>query len=133
MTVRLLGVVLLLASTPAMAEPSMGDQIGDWVTKVGGDMNHHIGVLSHDTLQLRLDGRKNSGYLGVHVTTHYVSLHMDENIRFGDSAAHLNTRLEVDVGGHSVCVQLPDVDVAETDYHGERGATVTVPLLQRTW
>ena len=132
-----MGIVLAVAS-PAMAdehagERSMGDQIGDWITQVGGDLDHHLGVLSHDTLQLRFDGRKNSGYLGVHVSTHYVSLHMDEDIRFAEGAAHVRTRLEVDVGSHSVCVELPDVDVTETDYHGERGTMVSVPLLRRTW
>ena len=136
-TVRILWVGILLAAAPAYAdnagEPSMSDQIGDWVTRVGGDMNHHLGVLSHDTLQLRLDGRKNSGYVGVHVKSHYVSLHMDEDIHFSDGQAHIHSRLEVDVGDHSVCVQLPDFDVGETDFNGERGTMVTVPLLRRTW
>ena len=114
-------------------ETSMSDQLEDWATSVGVDVDRHLATLSHDVLDLRIDGHGHGGHLGLHASSRYLSFALAEDVRVADGVARMRTHLQLELGAHALDVQLPDVEMKQDEYHGERIVELHVPLLERHW
>lgn len=114
-------------------DTSMADELEDWATSVGVDVDRHLSTLSHEVLELRIDGRGHGGHLGVHATTRYLAFALEEDVHYADGCARMRTHLQLELGEHALDVQLPDVEMKQDDYHGERIVELHVPLLVKHW
>jgi hypothetical protein len=123
----------LWPAMPHHEQTSMSDQLADWMTSVGVKIDHHLGALSHDVLDLRIDGRGQRTHVGLHAGTRYLSFALTEDVHVADGIARMRTRLQLEVGAHALDVQLPDVEMQQDEYRGERIVELNVPLLERHW
>lgn len=114
-------------------DPSMGQQIADWMTHLGGDMNSHMALLSHDVMGLTIDGRGQRAHLRFHVNNGYVGFDMDNNIHVGDGMAKVRVNLRLRLGGRTMNVNMPEMEIVPSDYHGERYVELRMPLWVAHW
>ena len=125
----------LWPALPFHDQPSMSDQLADWMTTVGVHVDQHLTALSHDALEFRIDGRRQHYYLGVHAHSGSgrVSFAMNEDVHFVDAVACIRTHLQLEIGTHAVDLQLPDMELQPDELNGQRIVELRVPLLQRHW
>lgn len=124
----------LWPALPAHDAPSMSDQLADWMTTVGIHVDEHLGALSHDALEFRIDGRRQHYYLGVHAHSGSgrLSFAMNEDVHFVDTVACIRTHLQLEIGSRAFDVELP-MELQPDEYDGQRIVELRVPLLQRHW
>jgi len=150
-TVRSLAVFAVLVTTGrlAAAEPavllgdrwpsvpeghglSLEDQITDRLTQLGNELGRHLDLLSHDMFQLTVDGRHRHAHLRVGGGNPGVlAFQVDSEIQFDDINAHVHARIDLGLHGHSVSLELPTFEMSPTEYHGDYGVELKLPLFVR--
>ncbi len=150
-TVRSLAVFAVLVATGrlAAAEPavllgdrwpsvpeghglSLEDQVTDRLTQLGNELGRHLDLLSHDMFQLTVDGRHRHAHLrvgGGNVGT--LAFRVDSEIQIDDINAHVHARIDLGLHGHAVSLELPDFEMSPTEYHGDYGIELKLPLFVR--
>nr|HEX4314659.1 hypothetical protein [Kofleriaceae bacterium] len=93
-------------------EQSFSDQLADWAKPFGFDLPSQ------------------RAQFAVHAGTHFA---MDESVHVADGIARMHTRLYLELGSHALTVPLPDVEMQQDDFRGERIVELRVPLLERRW
>jgi hypothetical protein len=111
---------------------SLEDQITDRLTQLGNTLGRHLDLLSHDMFQLSVDGRRRharvrlgGGNVGL------VALRFDGDIQFEDINAHVHARIDLAFHGHSLHLELPDFEMSPTEYRGDYGVELRLPLFVR--
>jgi len=137
---RFLAPVLVAAAGGAAAEPltlvdpgpgrSFSDQVADRLTLLGDAIDQHLGALTLDALEFRLDGRARRATVRLRGDTRYLSLHVDGDVHFADGAAQIDARVDLAVAGRHLHLQLPELQVVPRSYLGERYVELRVPLLR---
>lgn len=152
-TVRSLTVlaVLVAANSTAAADPaelltqrwpsvpeghglSLEDQITERLTQLGNALGRHLDLLSHDTFQLSVDGRRRHAHVRVGAgDVGLLAVQLDGDIQFDDINAHVRARIDLGFHGHSVRLELPDFEMSPAAYRGDYGVELRLPLFVRTF
>jgi hypothetical protein len=127
--------VLLASRWPSVPEGhalSLEDQITDRLTQLGNTLGHHLDLLSHDMVQLTVDGRRRRAHVRLGGgTSELVAFRIDGDIQFDDINAHVCARIDLAFHGHAFALELPDFDVSPAEVRGDRGVEVRLPLFVR--
>ncbi len=108
---------------------TLEDQIVDQLTLLGNTFGHHLDLLSHDMVQLRVDARRRRAYLLIGGgDSEGLSLRLHGDIQFDDLNAHVCARLDVALRGHAFQLELPAFDMSPVSYRGDHGVELRVPL-----
>lgn len=111
---------------------SLEDQITDRLTQLGNALGRHLDLLSHDMFQLSLDGRKRHAHVRVGGgSLGLVAVQLDGDIQFDDIDAHIHARIDLGFHGHSLRLELPDFVMSPTEYRGDYGVELRLPLFVR--
>ncbi len=112
----------------------LSQQITDQLTLLGNTLGYHLDLLSRETLSLRFDGRRRRAYVRVGAGEgQYLKLHLASDVQFIGGLARINTRVDLSIAGRVLRLELPEVEMTPTEYHGERGLVVRVPLFRRSF
>ena len=123
-----------LPQLPSQEEPAFGKRVlAKVVDATNGFFEHHVDRLSHDMVVVRVDGEHQKAKLAVGAGLAGYRLLVASDVTVVDGTARVTPRLALAVAGKSLDLRLPTVDVAATEYHGERGVEVRLPVLRRTF
>jgi hypothetical protein len=119
----------LWPSVPTARQMTMGQQLTDSLTELGNTLGYHLDTLSNDMVALKFDGRQRRARVkfGM-IDSEYATFKFDSVVHFRDGMAMIQARLDLGIGGHVVHLDLPDMEMLPTEYHGERGVQLRVPL-----
>lgn len=127
--------VLLASRWPGVPDShalSLEDQITDRLTQLGNALGHHLDLLSHDTLQLRVDARRRRAHLRIGAgDREHLALRLDGDIEFEDLNAHVCARFDLALRGHAVSLELPAFEMSPVSYRGDHGIELRVPLIMQ--
>lgn len=119
-------------SVPESHLLTLEDQIVDHLSELGNALGGDLDRLSHDLIDLRVDGRHQRARLRVGGgDLHYLTFSIDTAWHFADGKAHIQGHLDVGVKDHLLRVVLPEMDLVQDSYRGERLVQVNVPLIYR--
>ena len=135
------GIILLgvlgLAAAPVAAEPpprSMAERFADKLTEVGDAVDGHLGLLTGDRLDLRIDGRARRAHLRLRGgQRRYLAFRLDGEVHLEHGAAVIDARLELGIAGRPLTLELPDLELVPRSFAGERYLEVRLPLLGGRW
>lgn len=116
-------------SVPTARQLTMGEQLTDAMTQLGNTLGYHLDQLSNDMLALQFDGRSRRARVkfGM-IDSDLATFRFDSVVHFSDGMARVTAQLDVGVAGHVMHLELPDIEMLPTEYHGERGVELRVPL-----
>jgi hypothetical protein len=110
----------------------LSQQITDRLTLLGNTLGYHLDVLSKETLSLRFDGRRRRAYVRLGAgEAQYLTFRLASDVHFTEGLARITTRLDLSVAGRALHLDLPEVEMTPTEYRGERGVVVRLPLFRR--
>ena len=122
-----------LPDAPAPEEGEFGKRVLAKVTDAtNGFFEHHVDRLSHEMVVIRIDPEQQQAKVAVHAGIYGFGVRVASNTVV-DGTARVSPRLALAVAGKSLDLKLPTVDVAATEYHGERGVELRLPLVRRTF
>jgi hypothetical protein len=117
---------------PAARQSDMSQQIVDQLTELGNQLGYHLDLLSLDLIALRVDGRRRRVHLGVAAGERgFLSFQLGGDFHFVDGLARVTTRIDLAIAGHTLELELPEVELAPASYRGERGVEVRLPIVNR--
>lgn len=112
----------------------LSEQIADQLTLLGNTLGYHLDLLSRETLTLRFDGRRRRAHVRVGGgEAGYLRFHLASDVQFIGGLARINTRVDLAIAGRALRLELPEVEMTPTEYHGDRGVVVRLPLFRRTF
>ncbi len=119
-------------AVPTTRQLTVAQQLTDAMTALGNQLGDHLDLLSNDRLALRFDGRSRKARvkLGM-IDSDYATFKFDSIVHFADGRANITARLDLGIGSHVVRVELPDIEMLPTEYRGERGVELRVPIYRR--
>lgn len=124
--------VLLASRWPSIPDGhalTLEDQIIERLTLIGNALGHHLDLLSHDMVQLRVDARGRRAHLRIGGgDSEGLAVRLDGDIRFDDLNAHVCARLDLALRGHALRLELPAFDMSPVSYRGDHGVELRVPL-----
>jgi hypothetical protein len=126
----------LWPEAPNSTRLTLSQQITDQLTELGNVVGSHVTVLSNETIALNFDGRRRRARIRLGLTddgNRYLTFKLASDVHFTQGMARFSTQIEVGVAGRVLHLELPDVEMAPSEYHGERGVMVRVPLFKRTF
>lgn len=143
-------VAVALASTPALADGdlydrlwprvpqghqlTLSDQITDQLTELGNLMGEHMNALTNDALAMTFDGRRRRAFFRVGGgDARFLSFNFASNVQFSDGRAQINARIDLTIAGNKLQLELPEMEMVPTSYHGERGVEVRLPIYRRSF
>jgi hypothetical protein len=119
---------------PDGAHLTLSQQITDRLTVLGNTLGYHLDVLSKETLSLRFDGRRRRAFVRLGTgEAQYLTFRLASDVHFTEGLARITTRVDLSVAGHALRLELPELEMTPTEYHGERGVVVRLPLLRRSF
>ena len=123
----------LWPEAPHAGRLSLSQQITDQLTELGNTLGTHLGALSAGELGLRFDGRRRRARVrvGSSDTERYLVFRLASDIQFAQGIARVRARLDLGIGEHLVQLELPDFEMAPTEFRGERGVEIRLPLFKR--
>lgn len=119
----------LWPSVPSAQKTTFSQQIQDELTELGNQLGYHLDQLSADTLEMKFDARKRKARVKFGLfDSEYATFTVDTLIRFQDGLAKIDARLCVGVANRVMHINLPEIEMLPTEYHGERGVQLRLPL-----
>src|SRR5690242_11084431 len=113
---------------------TLSQQITDQLTLLGNTLGYHLDVLSKETLSLRFDGRRRRAYVRLGAgDAQYLTFRLASDVHFTQGLARVTTRVDLGIAGRALHIELPDVEMTPTEFHGERGVVVRLPLFRRSF
>jgi hypothetical protein len=124
----------LWPQAPASGGLTMSQQLTDYFTELGNTLGQHVDLLSADMIGMRFDGRRRKAYVRVGMgDEQYLTLRIASDVQFSQGAARINTRVDLTVAGRGLHLELPEVEMVPTEFHGDRGVAVRLPIFKRTF
>lgn len=120
--------------TPTMKRASMSLQITDELTELGNTLGHHVNALTNETITLGFDGRKRRANFRVGLAEgpdRFLTFKVVGDVHFTQGKARATIKLDVGVGDRVLHVELRDVEMTHTEYHGDRGVALVIPFYRR--
>lgn len=123
----------LWPQAPISQRLTISQEIADAFTELGASINQHVGQLSDGRFGLTFDGRRKRAFVRIDATTteRYLVFHFSSDVHFAQGVARITAKLTLGIAGHVVDLELPDVEMAPAEYHGDRGVEIRVPLFKR--
>ena len=119
---------------PEGAYLTLSQQLTDSLTLLGNTLGEHLDVLSKETLTLRFDGRRRRAHVGFGAgEARYLTFRLASDVHFTEGLARITTRIDLSIAGRALRLELPEVEMTPTEYHGERGVVLRLPLLRRNF
>lgn len=113
---------------------TLSQQLTDQLTLLGNTLGHHLDVLSNDMLSLRFDGRRRRAYVRLGGgDAQYLTFRLASDVHFTEGLARVRLRVDLAIAGRALRLRLPDVEMTPTEYQGERGVVVRLPLFRRNF
>lgn len=113
---------------------TLSQQITERLTLLGNTLGEHLDALSQETLTLRFDGRRRRAHVRFGGgETQYLTFRLASDVHFTEGLARISTRVDLSIAGRALHLELPEVEMTPTEYRGERGVVVRLPLLRRTF
>jgi hypothetical protein len=115
---------------------TLEERITDHLTELGNTVGQHINTLSYGNVGMSFDGRRRKAHMRVgtsSVNERYLVLNIEADMHFTQGVGQVAARVELGIAGHTIALELPDFDVAPTEYHGDRGVEIRIPLFKRTF
>lgn len=127
--------VLLGERWPSVPEGqglSLEDQITERLTQLGNELGRHLDLLSHETFQLTVDGRRRRAHVRLGGgSVGWLAFRFDGDIQLDAVNAHVHARIDLGFHGHSVRFELPAFEMSPTEYRGNHGVELRLPLFVR--
>ncbi len=122
-------------SLPMHKRLTFGQRITDELTEFGNQLGYHLGVLSNDMLALSFDGRKRRAKVMVGTDDGgYLVFKLKSDVQFlGGGVARINAKVDLGIGGRVMHFDLPEFEMAPTEYRGERGVELRLPLIKQSF
>jgi hypothetical protein len=119
-------------SVPTGKQLTLAQQLTDAMTDLGNQLGYHLDMLSSDRLALRFDGRSRRARVkfGM-IDSDYATFKFDSVVHFTHGMAKITARLDLGIGSHVIHLELPDIEMLPTEYRGERGVELRVPIYHR--
>src|SRR4051794_35474524 len=80
-------------AVPHHHDATMEQQIQDWITHMGGTLDQHLAMLSHDVVNLTIDGRGQRAHLEIHARSSSLSVGIENDVHVHDGVARFKTRV----------------------------------------
>jgi hypothetical protein len=113
---------------------TLSQQITEQLTMLGNTFGQHLDALSKDTLRLRFDGRRRRAFVRLGAgEARYLTFRLASDVHFTEGMARISTRLDLAIAGRALRLELPQIEMTPTEYRGERGVVVRLPLLHGTF
>ena len=124
----------LWPQAPQGGRLTLSQQLTDYFTELGNTLGAHVDVLSKDMIGMRFDGRRRRAFVRVGMgDAQYLTLRIASDVQFTQGLARINTRVDLVVGGRQLHLELPEVEMLPTEYRGDRGVQVRLPLFKRSF
>jgi hypothetical protein len=119
-------------AVPTAKQLTVAQQLTNAMTELGNQLGYHLDMLSNDRLALRFDGRSRKARVkfGM-IDSDYATFTFDSIVHFTDGMAKITARLDLGIGTHVMHIELPDIEMLPTEYRGERGVELRVPIYRR--
>ncbi|MBL9017618.1 MAG: hypothetical protein JNL83_25740 [Myxococcales bacterium] len=116
-------------SVPTARQLTLGQQLTDAMTDLGNQLGYHLDQLSNDTFALRFDGRQRRARVkfGM-IDSDYATFKFDSVVHFTNGMAKITAVFDIGIAGRVVHLELPEIEMLPTEYHGERGVQLRVPV-----
>jgi hypothetical protein len=116
-------------SLPASRALSLEDQITERLTMMGNELGRHLDLLSHETFQLTVDGRRRRAQVRLGGgDAQRLSIRIAGDIQFDEINAQIHTRIDLSFRGRLLHLELPMFEMAPTTYRGDYGVELRLPL-----
>jgi hypothetical protein len=112
---------------------SLSDQIAAKLTLLGTAIDAHLGGLTLDALDFRIDGAGRRARVRLNAAARRLALCLDGNVRFERGLARVATRVDLAVGGGRWQLQLPEIELVPRSHAGEHYVEIRLPLLEGTF
>jgi hypothetical protein len=113
---------------------TLSQQITERLTLLGNTLGEHLDALSKETLTLRFDGRRRRAHVRFGGgEAQYLTFRLASDVHFTEGLARFSTRVDLSIAGRALHLELPEVEMTPTEYRGERGVVVRLPLLRRAF
>ena len=119
---------------PNSTRLTLSMQITDSLTELGNIVGQHVNTLSNEMIALDFDGRHRRAKVRLGLADgpdRYLTFKIAGDVHFTQGVARAKVRLDIGVAGHVLQLDLPDVEMAPAEYHGDRGVEIRVPLFKR--
>jgi hypothetical protein len=116
-------------SVPTSKQLTLSQQLTDAMTELGNQLGYHLDQLSMDRFALRFDGRHRRARVkfGM-IDSQYATFKFDSVVHFTNGMAKVSARFDIGIAGRVMHIELPEIEMLPTEYHGERGVELRVPL-----
>lgn len=122
----------LWPTVPTSRQATLGQQLQDELTELGNQLGYHLDQLSADTLEMQFDARKRKARVKFGLfDSEYATFTVDTLIHFQDGLAQIDARLCVGIANRVMHIDLPQIEMLPTEYHGERGVQLRLPFYRR--
>lgn len=109
-------------------------QITDQLTEIGNLIGTSMNDLSADAIGLSFDGRHQRAKLRVGTGEgEYLRFKLESDWHFTQGTARIAAKLQLGIGQHELKIDLPSMEMAPAEYHGDRGVAVRVAVFERSW
>jgi len=108
---------------------SLEDQITERFTQLGNLLGKHLDLLTNDMFQLKVDARQRHARIRIHGGDGQgMIVRLDSDIQLDDVRARISTRVDLGYQDHVLRFELPDVELAPTEYRGDYGVELRLPV-----
>lgn len=120
--------------SPDGAHLTLSQQLTDRLTLLGNTLGQHLDALSNELVSLRFDGRRRRAFVRLGGgDAQYLTLRLASDVHFTEGLARFTTRLDLGLAGHQLQLELPEIELTPTEYRGDRGVVVRLPLFRRSF
>ena len=119
----------LWPSVPTSRSLTLAQQLTDAMTELGNQLGYHLDQLSDDRFALRFDGRQRRARVkfGM-IDSDYATFKLDSVVHFTNGMAKITAVFDIGIAGRVMHVELPEIEMLPTEYQGERGVQLRVPV-----
>ena len=116
-------------TVPTSRQLTLAQQLTDAMTDLGNQLGYHLDQLSDDRFALRFDGRQRRARVkfGM-IDSDYATFKFDSVVHFTNGMAKITAVFDIGIAGRVMHIELPEIEMLPTEYHGERGVQLRVPI-----
>ncbi len=121
-------------SLPDARQLTLSQQLTDRLTDVGNLLGDHLDLLSREMLQLRVDARNRRAHIRVGAgggDDDLLTLRVDGDIQFHNLNARVDAHIDLGFRSHRLRLELPAFHVQATEYLGDYGVQLEIPVFER--
>jgi hypothetical protein len=121
-------------SLPQGHHLTLSEQITDRLTEMGNLLGDHLDLLSQEMFQLRVDGRNRRAHVrfgGGGDDSDLFTFQIDGDIQFYNLNARVDAYIDLGFRSHRLRLALPAFHVQATEYQGDYGVQLEIPVFEQ--